>query len=123
MSDLGFNKIAAAALVTGLGLIGLNTMGESFFHHEEPETPGFLVEVESADTGGHSTEEEWIPPTDYGVLLASADIAAGQKKAGACTTCHSFDQGGAVLQGPVLWDVVDRIITRRQEVSISGPSP
>ena len=107
MSDLFGNKIAGTVLATGLVLLGLNTVGGALFKTEKPEKPGYFVEVTS-----HSSDVDtgpvWEPPTDYGVLLANADVAKGEKKVGACTSCHTFEQGGATKQGPNLYDVVMR---------------
>ena len=110
MSDLGLNKIMAAALTTGLAILGLNAASDAFFEHEAPEEPGYFVEV--AETGGGQGNDapEWVPPTDYGVLLAEADAAAGEKKTAACVSCHTFEQGGANGTGPNLYDVVMRDI-------------
>lgn len=40
------------------------------------------------------------------VLMANADPDAGQALTRACTTCHTFDQGGANGVGPNNWDIV-----------------
>lgn len=39
-------------------------------------------------------------------LLASADAAEGERIALVCRQCHSFDKGGAALQGPPLWNLL-----------------
>ncbi|MFC7291246.1 OmpA family protein [Hirschia litorea] len=108
MSDLGFNKIMAAALSTGLAILGLNAASDAFFSKEAPEEPGYLVEVAEVSSGGHGDEPAWVPPTDYGVLLAEADVAKGEKKIAACVSCHKFEAGGANGTGPGLYDVVMR---------------
>src|SRR5262249_4936969 len=41
-------------------------------------------------------------------LLAVADPKAGERRAQACTSCHSFEKGGPNKVGPNLWDVVGR---------------
>lgn len=107
MSDLGFNKIAFCVLGTGLALIGLNEASHAMFHHSEHEFPGYYVEVEDAATTGDAPVEG---PRDYGTLLAAADIVKGEEQHKKCVQCHTFDQGGANLQGPNLYGVVGRKI-------------
>ncbi len=108
MSDLGLNKIMAAAFSTGLAILGLNAASDAFFSHEKPGEPGYLVEVASADSGHGDDTPKWVPPTDYGVLLAEADIAKGEKKSAACISCHKFEQGGGNGTGPELYNIVMR---------------
>ena len=111
MSDLGFNKIAFCVLGTGLALIGLNEAAHGMFHHSEHEFPGYYVEVEEAGAGGPAVVEG---PRDYGLLLASADIAKGEEQHKKCVQCHNFDQGGANLQGPNLYGLVGRKIASHE---------
>jgi cytochrome c len=106
MSDLGFNKIAFCVLGTGLALIGLNEASHAMFKHEEHEFAGYHVEVaaeEVVDTGEAG-------PVDYGTLLAAADLVKGEEQHKKCVQCHTFEQGGAILQGPPLYGVLGRDI-------------
>ena len=41
-------------------------------------------------------------------MVASADPAAGEKKAKVCSACHTFNKGGPARTGPNLWGVVGR---------------
>jgi cytochrome c len=41
-------------------------------------------------------------------LLATADPKAGESRAKACTSCHTFAKGGKNGVGPNLWDIVGR---------------
>ncbi|MBI1338855.1 c-type cytochrome [bacterium] len=109
MSDLGFNKIAAAVLMTGLLAIGLNEVSHQFFHHEKHEAEGYAIEVANAPSAdGGAVEPEG--PRDYYTFLMSADPAAGETVAAKCLQCHLFEKGAASLQGPPLWGVVGRDI-------------
>ena len=45
-------------------------------------------------------------PAPIEPLLAKADLAAGQKTARVCGTCHSFNKGEAAKMGPNLYGVV-----------------
>jgi len=49
---------------------------------------------------------ETAPQVSLGELLAAADVAAGEKSARKCVTCHSFEQGGPNKIGPNLWNTV-----------------
>jgi cytochrome c len=107
MSDLGFNKIAFCVLGTGLLLIGLNEASHAFFHTEEHEKDAYFIEVPDAPAGGGAAPVE-EGPRDYGVLLAAADAAAGEQVAVKCHQCHTFEPGGAALQGPNLYGILGR---------------
>lgn len=45
---------------------------------------------------------------DITPLLATADLAHGQKLSKKCTACHSFNDGGPHKVGPNLWNIVDQ---------------
>lgn len=105
MSDLGFNKIAFCVLGTGLALIGLNEASHSLFHTAHHEKPGYFVDVPEATGGGEAVVEG---PRDYFTLISTADIAKGEEQHKKCLQCHTFDQGGANLQGPNLYGILGR---------------
>ena len=107
MSDLGFNKIAFCVLGTGLALIGLNEASHALFHTTHHEKPGYFVDVPEAAAGGDAVVEG---PRDYGTLLLAADIAKGEEQHKKCLQCHTFEQGGATLQGPNLYGILGRDI-------------
>ena len=75
MSELTFNKIAGAALATGLAMIGLGQLSAGIFGSEAPAKPGYLVEV--VEEGGSEAVVADTPP-DWGTVLATADVAAGE---------------------------------------------
>jgi cytochrome c len=117
MSDLGFNKIAFCILGTGLALIGLNEASHALFHTSHHEKPGYFVDVPEAVTGGEAPVEG---PRDYGTLLAAADIAKGEEQHKKCLQCHTFENGGAPLQGPNLWAVLGRDIASQAGFKFSA---
>ncbi|MEY4256376.1 MAG: hypothetical protein RLZZ141_1603 [Pseudomonadota bacterium] len=104
MSDLGFNKIAGAVLATGLAIVGLKELTSVIYKVEPVEKPGYAITVaEEAGEGGAAAVEVAI---DWGTVLPTADIAAGEAVAKKCASCHSFNQGGANMVGPNLYGVV-----------------
>lgn len=106
MSDLTGNKIIAAALGTAFSIAVLNVVPGLFFHKTPPEKAGFKVAVKEADAGGGADAPE-VPP-DWGTVLKTADVSAGESKAAVCKSCHVLDSSGANLIGPGLWGVVGR---------------
>jgi cytochrome c len=105
MSDLNFNKVAGAVLATGLAIVGLRELSSGVFSQEKVEKPGYLVEV-AEETGGGAAAAD-VPP-DWGTVLPTADVAAGEAIFAKCKSCHSIEQGGPNGTGPDLWGVVGR---------------
>lgn len=105
MSDLTFNKIAGATLATALAVFGLKEVSAMVFGHQELEKPGYAVDVPEAAAGGAEAAE--VPP-DWGTVLPTANVQAGQAVWAKCTSCHTDTQGGANGTGPNLWGIVGR---------------
>jgi len=102
MSDLTFNKVAGAALATGLAIVGLRELSSGIFSDHKPAKPGYAVEVAAEAAGGAAPAD--VPP-DWGTVLPKADVAAGQAVFGKCQSCHSFTSNGT---GPDLMGVLGR---------------
>ena len=103
MSDLTFNKIAGAVLATGLAIVGLRELSAGVFAPEQVEKPGYAVEIaEEGGAGGAAVE--LLP--DWGTVLPTADVAAGQAVFAKCQSCHNVASGGANGTGPNLYGVV-----------------
>jgi cytochrome c len=104
MSDLTFNKIAGAVLATGLAIVGLRELSTGVFAPEHVEKPGYAVEV--VEEGGDAAGPALLP--DWGTVLPTANIAAGEATFAKCKSCHTVDSGGANGTGPNLFGVVGR---------------
>ena len=99
MSDR-FNTIAGWALFAGIIALGGGIVSSKMFHGERPEPMGYAIEgVEAEGEGGAAGPS-------LNTLLASADVAAGEKVFAKCIACHTVNQGGANGIGPNLWAVV-----------------
>ena len=120
MGSLFFNKLAAALLAVALVILGLTTLGDSLFHAEQPEQFGYPVDLAALEGASGSAEEEVEGPVDFGVLLASADISAGERVARRCASCHTFDSGMADGTGPHLWGVLGRAVAAVDGFNYSG---
>jgi cytochrome c len=105
MSDLTFNKVAGAVLATGLAIVGLRELSSGVFSQEKVEKPGYAVEVVDDSAGAAAVAD--VPP-DWGTVLPTADVAAGEAVFQKCKSCHSAEQGGPNGTGPDLWGVEGR---------------
>jgi cytochrome c len=104
MSDLTFNKIAGAVLATGLAIVGLRELSSGVFSQEKVEKPGYAVEIKE-EAGGAAAPEA---PIDWGTVLPTADVAAGEQVFAKCKSCHTIAEGGPNGTGPDLFGVVGR---------------
>lgn len=106
MADsLGFNKIAGAALATGLVIFGLQNLTSILFEKSPPAKPGYAIAIQE-ETGGGGPAADVIP--DWGTVLPTANIAHGQAISSKCQACHILDASGANNIGPGLYGVVGR---------------
>ncbi len=119
MGELGINKILAALLATGLGIMALMELpnfviGSSGHHggdHGEAMTLSesmcqkfaYCVDIpEAAGTGAVVAEV-----FDLGAALMTADLARGARVySGQCVSCHTIEAGGANGTGPNLHNLV-----------------
>lgn len=106
MSDLTFNKVAGAVLATGLAIVGLKEISSGVFASEKVEKPGYAIEVaeESGEGGGGGAEA----PIDWGTVLPTADVKAGEAVFAKCKSCHTIDAGGANGTGPNLYGTLGK---------------
>ena len=118
MSTMEINKMVAALLTVGVVAAFSHFMAEVIMHPQIPAEPSYVVagaapEEPAGDAAADTMEE------DLAVLLAEADEGAGQAVAKKCTSCHTFDQGGANRVGPNLWNTIDQPIANADGYSYS----
>jgi cytochrome c len=106
MSELTFNKIAGAVLATALAVVGLEELSSIVYQAEPAKKPGYDVPIVVETAGGAAAAPE--APPDWGTVLPTADVAAGQAATAPCQTCHNFANGGPNMTGPNLYGVVGR---------------
>lgn len=96
-----FNTAAGWALFAGIVALGGAIVSSKIFTEERPEKMGYAIEgVEAEGEGGAASGP------GLNTLLASADVAAGEKVFAKCAACHTVNQGGANGIGPNLYATV-----------------
>jgi cytochrome c len=106
MADsLMFNKVAGAVLATGLLIFGLQNAVSLIFEQAPPTKPGYAIAIQAETESGAAPAD--VPP-DWGTVLPTANIAAGQTITSKCASCHQFDPAGTNAIGPGLYGVVGR---------------
>jgi|TARA_B100000787_G_scaffold168827_1_gene158406 cytochrome c len=105
------NKILGAIILALLLLALFSKTGEMLVHPNFPEETAYKIDVPEEGSQAKSTEEivdpfEVLP--DVILLLQTASLENGQKLSKKCSTCHSFDSGGANKAGPNLWNLINR---------------
>lgn len=91
--------------MTALVIAGLTQLTGGVFAQEPAKTPGYAVEV--AEGGGEGPAVADTPP-DWGTVLPTADVAAGEAVFAKCKSCHTAEAGGPNGTGPNLNGVVGR---------------
>lgn len=106
MSSLEFNKIGAAVLTAGVIAMTAGFIADQLFHKAPLAENAFKVEIGDG-TAVASVAEAPAGPEPISALLASADVAAGEKAFKKCSACHTVENGGKNKVGPNLWNIVN----------------
>src|SRR5690349_17954193 len=108
--SLEANKIAAAILVGGMLTLSSGLIANMIYGgHEGAEKAG----GEAAAPAAPAAKPAPVEPISG--LLASADVAAGEKIAQKCAACHTFGKGEANKVGPNLYGVVGGPTAHKQD--------
>ncbi len=108
--DLKWNKILGAGLATVFVILMVKEGTAFIYHNEAPEKMGYFVDAPEEAAGGPA---EVILPPDWGTVLPTADLAAGEAAFARCKSCHTIDAAGADGIGPNLFGVVGGSVTHR----------
>ena len=102
MSSFEFNKLFAAILVAGLTAMLSGFIADKLVHPKDLKKDAVAIDGGAVEAA--AAVEKKAEPILH--LIASADIARGEKLSKACAACHSFDNGGPNKVGPNLWKVM-----------------
>jgi cytochrome c len=105
--DLKWNKILGAGLATAFVILAVREGTGFIYHTEAPEKMGYFVDAPEEAAGGAA---EAVLPPDWGTVLPTADLAAGEAAFARCQACHTVNAGGANGIGPNLFGVVGRAV-------------
>ncbi|NQV21296.1 MAG: cytochrome c family protein [Rhodospirillales bacterium] len=127
MESFQVNKFVGAFLASILLLIVINGIGNLLVPEPGSEDHGAVdthaagenAAMPAEDVAGAPPPEPAAKMMSLPALLAAASVDGGRKVAKKCTTCHSFDQGGANKVGPNLWGVVGAKVARRDDFRYS----
>jgi cytochrome c len=108
--SLNGNKILGAALATAFVIIGLQQVTGAIYATAKPEKMGYFIDAPEEAAGGPA---EVILPPDWGTVLPTADLAAGEAAFARCQACHTATSGGADGIGPNLFGVVGGPVMHR----------
>ncbi len=114
--DLLVNKIAGAILGSILILMVFQEVGAVTYRTQgHLEEPAYIIDIPESAAGSGAAEAV----IDLGTLLASADLAKGQRVAKKCVSCHTFESGGDHGQGPNLFGILGAARARIAEFNYS----
>ncbi len=107
MNTFEFNKIAAAVLAGVLIIMVINEIATLAIHPTYPEEPAYAIDTGAIASSEVASNDEVVGPS-LGVLLASADVAKGEKVFKKCGACHTVEDGGPNKIGPNLHGILNR---------------
>ena len=105
MGGMEFNKIFAAILVAGIIAMLGGFVSKQIIHPHKLEKDVYTIEAAEEGAGGGVAAGP-TGPEPILAMLASADVAKGEKISKACAACHTFPKGSPAGVGPNLWGVV-----------------
>ena len=109
MSGLEVNKILASIILAILVVIIIGHLGDIIIDVKNDEMVETAYKIDITETGetstGTSSKEEISEPVS--LLLANASLDKGQKIFKKCSSCHTYEKGGANNVGPNLWNLIN----------------
>lgn len=118
MSGLFVNKVMAALLASGLGIIVINKFSNVVMHPDvpKPENFAYSLAVEAPTDHAEPVVIAFPSPT----WLDARTVEKGAKVFKKCKSCHTAVAGGKDGTGPALWNIVGRPMASTASFSYSN---
>ena len=111
MSSFEWNKIIASVLTAMIIAMVSGILANQLVRPKELEKPVFMVQGAEQTAAAPAEQQPAAAKLEpIAPLLAKADPKRGEQLTKVCTTCHTFNKGGANKVGPNLWDVAEEQI-------------
>lgn len=117
MNSFEFNKIFAAILIAGITLMLSDFVADHVMHPHDLKEDAVHI-AGAAVAAEMPTAEPMAEPILH--MIATADVAKGQKLSKACAACHSFDDGGPHKVGPNLYGIVGMAVAGKDGYQYSS---
>ncbi|MCH9780479.1 MAG: cytochrome c family protein [Alphaproteobacteria bacterium] len=114
-------KISGAIILSLLVLMLVNFATDMIFDdkHGDGHAQAFAYPIEG-DEGTAAGNGQEAVVVDFATLLANADVGRGEKLMRRCTSCHTFNSGGANKIGPNLYGIVGTVSGQNESFSYSS---
>jgi cytochrome c len=108
MNTMEINKIVAGLICAVLLVVVVGKIGSALVSPEELENPvyPFSEELMAGASAPAAAPAAPAGPEPILAMLASADLAEGEKVFKKCASCHDAEKGGPNKTGPNLYGVV-----------------
>jgi cytochrome c len=93
MASLEINKFAAGIICAGLLAMAAGKVADVMVHPQQLEKNAYVVDIGALESAAAPKESGGPSLEPVMAMLASADVAAGQKIFKKCSACHSVDKG------------------------------
>lgn len=123
MKNLEFNKLLGALLFVAFIVLFSSNVINTIYDVKIGSTGHVGSGSETDETEGEDITTSAVKPVitfDIPELMKVADVVEGEKISGYCTSCHSFNKGGANKIGPNLYGIIGNKVAHAEGFSYSA---